>query len=173
MIEEYYQRLFTTSNSTHMDKVLNFVERVMTDGIRHSLLVPYMKDEVRVVLFQIHPSKAPRLDGMPLFFFQWFWPIVGPNVTSAVLLVLHLGHCLRKMQHSHVVLIPKKPNPEYITEYRPISLGNVVTHVVSKVIANWVKTILPSVISDSQSAFVPNRLITDNTSMAYEILHCM
>ena len=77
------------------------------------------------------------------------------------------------MHHSHVVLIPNKTNPEYITEYRPISLGNVVARVVSKVTANRVKTILPSVISNSQSAFVPTRLITDNTLVAYEMLHRM
>ena len=77
------------------------------------------------------------------------------------------------MHHSHVVLIPNKTNPEYITEYQPISLGNVVARVVSKVIANRVKTILPSVISNSQSAFVPTRLITDNTLVAYEMLHRM
>ena len=126
-----------------------------------------------MALFQMHPSKSLGPDGMSPFFFQRFWPIVGPDVTSAVLSVLHSGHCLRKMQHSHMVLIPKKSNPKYITEYQPISLGNVVAHVVSKVIANCVKTILPSVILDSQSAFIPNRLITDNTSVAYEILHHM
>ncbi|XP_075640643.1 uncharacterized protein LOC142612431 [Castanea sativa] len=173
MIEEYYQRLFTTSNPTHMEAVLNSVESVVTNGMRHSLLVPYMGDEVRVALFQMHPSKALGPDGMSPFFFQRFWPIVGPDVTSVVLSVLHSGHCLRKMQHSHVVLIPKKPNPEYITEYQPISLGNVVARVVSKVLANRIKKILPSVISDSQSAFVPSRLITDNTSVAYEMLHRM
>ena len=117
MIEGYYQRLFTTSNSTHMNEVLNSVEHVVTEEMRRSLLIPYTEDEVRVALFQMHPSKSLGPDGMSPFFFQRFWPIVGPDVTSAVLSVLHSGHCLRKMQHSHVVLIPKKSNTEYITKY--------------------------------------------------------
>ena len=71
------------------------------------------------------------------------------------------------------MLIPKKKDPQLITEYRPISLGNVVSRIISKVLVNRVKPILSNVISDSQSAFVPDRLITDNSSVAYEMLHRM
>ena len=77
------------------------------------------------------------------------------------------------MNYIHIVLIPKRNNPLYITEYRPISLGNVVSRIISKVLENRVKPILPNVISDQQSAFVPNRLITDNTMATFEMLHRM
>ena len=96
----------------------------------------------------MHPSKAPGPDSMSLFFFQKYWHIVGYDVTKAVLSVLHLGHMLKKMNHTHIVLIPKK-DPTHLVDYRPISLGNVVSQIISKVIANRLKYILPNVVSES------------------------
>lgn len=88
-----------------------------------------------------------------------------------MLSALNFGHVLTKMNFTHILLIPKRKDPQAMSDYRPISLSNVVSRIVSKVLANKVKPILPNIISGSQSAFVPNRLITNNTAVAYEMLH--
>lgn len=67
----------------------------------------------------------------------------------------------------------KKNDPQYIGEFWPISLGNVVSRLFSKVLANRLKLILPRVISDAQSDFVSKRLIIDNTTVVFEVLHRM
>ena len=77
------------------------------------------------------------------------------------------------MNYTYIVLIPKRNEPQYVSDFRPISLENVISRIVSKVLANRLKVILPNVISDAQSAFVPGRLITDNTTVAFEVLYKM
>ena len=173
IVEEYYADLFKAQSQRHTKRVLEAVEKAVTDDMAQSLIQPYSGDDVRRALFSMHPSKSPGPDSMTHFFFQKFWHIVGHDDTLAVLYVLHSGKYLKKMNYTHIVLIPKKNDPQNITEFRPISLGNVVSRIISKVLANRVKSFLPKIISDAQSAFIPDRLITDNTTVAFEMLHRM
>lgn len=71
------------------------------------------------------------------------------------------------------MLIRKTDNLVNITHYRPTSLCNVVYNVISEMMAATLKVFLPELIGDTQSAFVPGRVITDNVIVSYECLHTM
>ena len=70
-----------------------------------------------------------------------------------------------------ICLIPKTKQPERMADFKPIVLCNVLYKIMAKTVANRLKSILPSIISDTQSAFISSRSITDNAMIAFEVGH--
>ena len=129
----------------------------------------YSAEEVRTALFQM----APGPDGMNALFYQKYWHVVGNDVIAAILDFLNSGIMIPNINYTHIVLIPKVKSPERISDFGPISLCNVIYKIISKVMANRLKQILPQLIAPFQNAFMPGRLIIDNILVAYETLHAM
>lgn len=70
-----------------------------------------------------------------------------------------------------IVLIPKGNDPQGLKDVRPIILCNVIYKVISKCLINRLRPLLDELISDTQSAFIPERMITDNALIAFECFH--
>lgn len=68
-----------------MDQILKHVPVKVTAAMNEQLLAPYDEKEVKTVLFQMFPTKAPGPDGFPAHFFQRHWDVRGTVVTKAVL----------------------------------------------------------------------------------------
>ena len=105
--------------------------------------------------------------------YQKYWHIVGADVTKVCLDILNNRSPIASLISIHLVLIPKVKNPRRITEYRPISLFNVMYKFITKALSNRLRRYLGSVISENQNAFVPGRLISDNVAVAFEMMHSM
>ncbi|XP_074342398.1 uncharacterized protein LOC141679917 [Apium graveolens] len=169
---EYFSELFT---ATDMDwtEVVSYVNRRVTNEQNADLLLPIDPSEVNIALFNMHPDKSPGPDGMSPGFYQKYWSIVGGDLIQLVQQFFLAEKFDRYITDTNIVLIPKKQDPSNMTELRPISLCNVSYKIASKVMANRVKKVLDGVISETQSAFIPGRLISDNNMIAYEVMHYM
>ena len=92
-------------------------------------------------------------------------------MTSSILSWLNTSTLPHPVNHTFITLIPKTKNPEYVTQFHPISLCNVLYKIFSKVLANRLKSILPTIVTEHQSAFTKDRLISNNILVAFETLH--
>lgn len=171
LIENFYEQLFTTQE-VEMEKVLNYIEERISTNKNCSLNEDFTMKEVEAAIFSMHLDKNPGLNSMNPVFFRHFWNIIGNDVSQACLNILHSRSILAHF-YDTLVLIPKKKVPETMNDIHPISLYNVMMKTITKMLANRLKLLLPRIISETQSAFITGRLITDNVIASFEMNHWM
>jgi ribonuclease HI/exonuclease III len=169
----YFQGVLTTSNPSGLEECTEVIPGVVTDTMNQELLQDVSMEEVCNALSQMAPLKAPGPDGFPAGFYQDNWAEVGREVHSVIVDFFKSAQLNSIVNKTFIALVPKKNNSCKVSDFRPISLCNVLYKILSKVMANRLKVILPNIISPNQSAFIPERLISDNVLAAYETLHTM
>lgn len=85
--------------------------------------------------------------------------------------VLNNKGSLGELNQTLISLILKVKDPKLMENYRPISLCNMVYKLISKTFGNRLKKWLAILISQEQSAFVPERQILDNVLVFFETMH--
>lgn len=77
------------------------------------------------------------------------------------------------MNNALIALIPKNSCSNSASQFRPISLCNVIYKIITKAMTNRIKPILKKLIGVEQNSFVPGRQISDNILVYQEVLHSM
>lgn len=90
-----------------IDEALEGINVRVTDDMNEMLMKPFDHEEVRVVVFQMGPIKAPGPDGMNANFFQKHWHIIGQEVATYVIEVINGDRGMTDLNATHIVLIPK------------------------------------------------------------------
>ncbi|KAL8091605.1 hypothetical protein AgCh_034018 [Apium graveolens] len=170
LLTNYYQELYSSSQ-VDSDEVINCVKPKISEEQNVQLMKEITEEEVREAIFHMHPDKAPGPDGMTPTFFQKHWNVVGKDVIKMTRDFFRTGIMIGGLNETNVVLLPKKKNPTVVGDLRPIALCNVLVKIITKVLANRMKKLLDVVVSDTQSAFIPGRLISDNIMISYEVMH--
>ena len=78
---------------------------------KENMEADFTEEEIKRALFQMHPSKAPGVDGFTAGFYQRHWNLVGPELCAAVLGFLNGGDIPEVINDTAITLIPKVRNP--------------------------------------------------------------
>lgn len=71
------------------------------------LELPFSEDEIKEVVFQSNPSKAPGPDGMSFLFYQQFWENIKEDIILLVNSFYQHNLDFSKLNHACICLIPK------------------------------------------------------------------
>ncbi|KAK2642366.1 hypothetical protein Ddye_024129 [Dipteronia dyeriana] len=98
-------------------------------------------------MFDMGLNKALGLDGFLVLFYYKYWDTIWLIVTEASLKVLNERESLREINNTLVCLTSKVPVPKRITDFRPISLCNMVYKIVARhrrieYVTSWVRLYL-------------------------------
>ena len=108
---------------------------------------PIELEEVEEVVMQMEKGTALRPDGFTVDFYQFFWDIVKEEVREIVEESRKSKRILKAFNATFLTLIPKEQGTNSPEKFRPISLCNVILKIITKVIANRLKPLLPLLIS--------------------------
>lgn len=168
---DYFSKLFESSASNNLTEFFTGLSPRATKIMNKKLIKEIGEGEIRDDVLSIKASSAPGSDGMNGLFFQVYWDIVGVEVIKEVQEFFRTGSFPLDWNFTQICLIPKITNPTKMVDLRPISLCSVLYKIVAKVLVARLKPLLEHIVSPTQSAFVPERLISDNIIIAHEMIH--
>jgi len=101
-------------------------------------------------------------------FIKQFWNDLKEDFMRFVSEFHRNGRLTKGINATFIALIPKVSSPQRLNDFRPISLVGCLYKVLAKILANRLRAIIGSVVSDSQSAFAKGKQILDGILVANE-----
>jgi hypothetical protein len=171
-IVNHFTSLFYDNNST-LDNGLveETIPKLINESTNHFLTMLPSALEIKNAVFSMNKDGAPGPDGFGAFFFQTYWEIINSDVCEVVLEFFQHNWIMSNFNANTLCV---NFNANTIAQFRPIDLANFKFKIISKVLADRLAQIMPSIISKEQRGFIKGREIKDCiclTSEAINLLH--
>lgn len=170
---ENYRDLFTSTNPSSEDLVAGIHGLISQFPVfaENRFMEPFSQDEIKIVIFDMHPTKATGPDGFSAIFYQKFWDVVGDRVSTTCLNILNGNESVATWNDTLISLIPKIVEPSHLKDFCPISLCNFIYKIVAKALSNRITPDLSLVIDENQSTFIAGRQRTYNITVGFDCNH--
>ena len=176
-LKKYYQNLFKSKDSGLLDCNINDLQSLsgfknLSENDANSLEGYLTINEISKALKAMKNQKCPGIDGFPAEFFKVFWGKLKFFVLRSLNNGYNTGQLSISLRQCIISCLPKGDKPrQFLKNWRPISLLSVVYKIASSALAARLRTVLPNIISKTQSGFMSNRFIGENTHLIYDIIH--
>jgi hypothetical protein len=127
--------------------------RKLSYGQAGNLTRPFFLEEVKQGVWDCNGLKSPGPDGINFDFIRKFCDILQDDFMTFLMEFHRNGKSSKGINSTFIALIPKVYSPQRLNDFRPISLVGCMYKVLLKVLANRLRTVIGSMVSESQSAF--------------------
>jgi hypothetical protein len=158
-------------SSDFSDNVFDLSSLISLQEDLHWLEEPFTKQDIDSIVAALPTDKSPGPDGFNTNFLKKCWPIISQDFYDLCEQFYQGDVCLRSINGSFIVLIPKKENAQLVGDFRPISLLNNSMKIITKLLANRLQTVMTSLVHKNQYGFIKGRSIQDCLAWAYEYIH--
>lgn len=160
----HFNQAFASQDHFVDESILRSIPSLVSQQDNEHLCAIPSEAEIRETVFSMSGDSTPGPDG--------YWPIISALVVNPIQdFFLHRKALPRSVTSTLIALIPKQNNVNDNSDYRPISLCNFFHKIISTIISNRLASVLPTIISLQQSAFVKGRQIVDTIALAQEMIH--
>lgn len=109
--------------------------------------------------------------GLMGYFFKKYWSLIKYDIYRLCNDFYDNIADLKSINYSYITLVPKKVNPERVTDFRPISLLNSTMKFLTKILSNRLQKVILKVIHRNQYGFIQGKTIQDCLGWAFKYLH--
>ena len=168
---EFFRKLYSEEkvNEKIQDNLLRNIKTKISKEKQTELDKPITEKEIETAIEYLQKGKSPGLDGFPIEFYKKYWYKIKILFTGYVNDVKERG--LSNCKNTSVIKLAYKKTGEIylLTNYRPISLINADVKIITKVLAERLKYVLPSIIHCTQTA-VYGRKIDQNIHLVRDLI---
>lgn len=165
LVSDFFKNLYQSAGLENVNFPTLSTFPNIKERDRTLLESPVSIDEIKRALFSMKNFKAPGPDGFHPIFFKSQWNAIGGSVYSLVNDCFSDPSKIGSLNNTLLTLIPKKDDISYVNQLRPIALCNVSYKIITKVIAQRLRIILPYIVNNTQSSFIPGRSTSDNITV--------
>ncbi|GKU94307.1 hypothetical protein SLEP1_g7822 [Rubroshorea leprosula] len=169
-IKEYFELKLQEDEWNRPNLELNDLKQLSSEE-NNWLTAEFTEEEIRGTVWNYGGSKSLEPDGFNFNFIKSQWPTIKQDIVAFVKDFWANERLVKGSNSSFIVLILKKDSPQSLGDFRPISLVGCLYKIISKVLANRLRKVMLSIISQNQSAFIGRRHIVDGIVIANEVIH--
>ncbi|XP_071905711.1 uncharacterized protein [Coffea arabica] len=167
---DFFSSLFTADRDVSSGSRPSLELPKLTPEENDMLLKSPSVDEVYTVVCSMDPQSAAGPDGFGGGFYQSCWECIRDDFMDGVQDFFAGATMPRGFSSTTIILLPKREGACEWKDFRPISLANVSAKIISKVLSTRINQLLPRLILEFQTGFIPGRGIQDNVLLAQELI---